>query len=83
MIWKGIYVFLYISLPRRTMRSYVFTPLERRILKHWLDGGLTLKDIRLQKVLSRVRLFKVLAGDIDLCLKVRSRLAEPEAARTA
>jgi hypothetical protein len=60
------------------MRSYIFTALERRVLRGWLNGELTLKDVRLQKVLSRVRLFKVLAGDVDLYLKVRSRLAESE-----
>jgi len=58
------------------MRSYIFTALERQVLRGWLNGELTLKDVRLQKVLSRVRLFKVLAGDVDLYLKVRSRLAE-------
>ena len=65
------------------MRSYVFTPLERRILNGWLNGELTLRDIRLQKVLSRVRLFETLANDIDLYLKVRGRLAESKSARTA
>ncbi|MCL6578646.1 MAG: hypothetical protein K6T73_04585 [Candidatus Bathyarchaeota archaeon] len=58
------------------MRTYIFTPLERKVLQGWLDGKLTLKDIRLQKTLSRVRLFKELAEDIDLYLAVRSRLAE-------
>ncbi|MEM2687897.1 MAG: hypothetical protein QW796_06075 [Thermoproteota archaeon] len=58
------------------MRSYIFTELERRILNSWLNGELTLKDIRLQKVLSRVRLFKDLARDVELYLAVRSRLAE-------
>jgi hypothetical protein len=65
------------------MRTYIFTRRERRILNRWLDGDLTLKDIRLQKVLSRVRLFKVLAGDIELYLKVRSRLAEPKTTGSA
>jgi hypothetical protein len=62
------------------MRTYIFTDLERRILNKWLNGQLTLKDIRLQKVLSRVRLFKALASDVDLFIRVRSRLAEPESA---
>jgi len=65
------------------MRSYVFTALERRILRGWLKGEVTLKDIRLQKVLSRVRLFKDLSGDVDLYLSVRRRLAESEATVTA
>jgi hypothetical protein len=60
------------------MRSYIFTDLERRILRSWLDGKLTLKDVRLQKVLSRVRLFKTLAQDVELYLMVKRRLAEPK-----
>jgi len=62
------------------MRTYIFTDLERQILSGWLNGEVTLKDIRLQKVLSRVRLFKELAGDVDLYLRVRSRLAESKTA---
>jgi hypothetical protein len=62
------------------MRTYVFTELERKVLYRWLDGQLTLKDLRLQKVLSRVRLFKTLATDIDLYVRVRGRLAESERA---
>jgi hypothetical protein len=61
------------------MRSYVFTPLERQILRDWLKGKVTLKDIRLKKVLSRVRLFKDLAVDVDLYLLVRRRMAESKA----
>ncbi|MEM3697937.1 MAG: hypothetical protein QXQ94_10680 [Candidatus Bathyarchaeia archaeon] len=61
------------------MRTYIFTPLERTVLQGWLDGKLTLKDIRLQKTLSRIRLFKGLAEDVDLYLVVRSRLAESKA----
>jgi hypothetical protein len=65
------------------MRSYIFTELERKVLKSWLNGELTLKDVRLQKVLSRVRLFKVLAGDVDLYLAVKRKLAESETAKPA
>jgi hypothetical protein len=65
------------------MRSYMFTALERQILSGWLNGEVTLKDIRLQKVLSRVRLFKELAGDVNLYLQVRSRLAESKTAGSA
>jgi hypothetical protein len=58
------------------MRSYIFTDLERKVLKRWLDGEATLKDIRVQKVLSRVRLFKELAGDVELYLAVKRALAK-------
>jgi hypothetical protein len=62
------------------MRSYVFTDLERKVLKDWLEGKLTLKDVRLQKVLSRVRLFRTLANDVELYLRVRRRLTKSKAA---
>ena len=61
------------------MRSFIFTDLERRILNQWLNGQLTLKDIRLQKVLSRVRLFPALRQDADLYVRVCGRLGEPSA----
>jgi hypothetical protein len=57
--------------------------LERQILRGWLKGEITLKDIRLQKVLSRVRLFKTLAGDVELYLAVRKRLGLGETVKTA
>jgi hypothetical protein len=62
------------------MRTYIFTDLERRVLNEWLSGALTQKDMRVQRVLSRVRLFSTLASDIDLFMRVRSRLAKPESA---
>lgn len=61
------------------MRTYIFTPLERKILQEWLMGEAA-TDVRLRKILSRVRLFKDLAGDVDLYVRVRSRLAESKAA---
>jgi hypothetical protein len=60
------------------MRTYIFTPLERKIIKGWLKGEISLSDIRLRKILSRVRLFKKLASDVELYLAVSRRLAEPE-----
>jgi hypothetical protein len=62
------------------MRSYIFTDLERKVLKSWLNGELSLKDIRLQKVLSRIRLFKALASDVELYLAIRRKIAEPKTA---
>ncbi|HDO41891.1 MAG TPA: hypothetical protein ENH03_03210 [Candidatus Bathyarchaeota archaeon] len=58
------------------MRSYIFTDLERKTLRDWLEGRITLKNVRLRKTLSRVRLFKRLSEDVNLYSVVRSRLAE-------
>jgi hypothetical protein len=57
------------------MRTYIFTPLERRILMDWLDGRIPRSDIRVRKILSRVRLFKDLAEDVDLYLRVREAIS--------
>jgi len=58
------------------MRTYIFTALERKILDRWLNGEITLKDIRLRKILSRIRLFTDLSSDVDLYVAVRRGLAE-------
>ena len=62
------------------MRTYIFTKLERSILDGWLKGEIDWHDIRLRKILSRIRLFKDLSSDVELYLAVRSRLTESKAA---
>ena len=62
------------------MRTYIFTKLEREILRGWLKGEIDWHDIRLRKILSRMRLFKDLSRDVELYLSVKRRLAEPKAA---
>lgn len=60
------------------MRTYIFTETERSVLNGWLEGEVTPRDVRLRKILSRVKLFRGLAEDVDLYLRVRGRLAEPK-----
>jgi hypothetical protein len=60
------------------MRTYIFTDLEKGILRSWLNGEISSGDIRVRKILSRVRLFSELASDLELYLEVRRRLAEPK-----
>jgi hypothetical protein len=55
------------------MRSYIFTPLERRILQRWLQGQDTEPKV-LSVILARVRGFEALASDVELYLSVRRRL---------
>jgi hypothetical protein len=62
------------------MRTYIFTLLEKRVLTEWLNNEVPGGDIRVRKILSRIRLFKNLAGDVDLYLRLKRRLAESEAA---
>jgi hypothetical protein len=49
------------------MRQYIFTALERQRLKRFLAGE---KNKAILNILSRIRVSKVLASDIQLYLKV-------------
>jgi len=61
------------------MRSYIFTSRERVLVRKALDKRIRLKDRRLHVVMSRLRHFKELAGDVELYVRLR-RLAESEGA---
>lgn len=65
------------------MRSYIFTEKERVLIVNFLAGHIGAKDRSLHTILSRFRHFKDLAGDVDLYLDLRRRLAKAEAAATA
>jgi hypothetical protein len=58
------------------MRSYIFTDLERQLLRKLLHGGLSMTDHRASATLSRIRTFRELADDVDLYVRTRRRLAE-------
>ena len=64
------------------MRSYIFTSRERSLVRKALDKRIRLKDRRLHVVMSRLRHFKELAGDVELYVRLR-RLAESEGAFSA
>jgi len=61
------------------MRSYIFTEKERALIRRVLDRRMSLSDRKLRVVLSRLRHFKDLAGDIELYIRLR-RLAESKGA---
>jgi len=61
------------------MRSYIFTSRERSLVRKALDKRIRLKDRRLHVVMSRLRHFKELAGDVELYVRLR-RFAESEGA---
>jgi len=61
------------------MRSYIFTSRERSLVRKALDKRIRLKDRKLHVVMSRLRHFKELAGDVELYVRLR-RLAESEGA---
>gem|GEM_PF-3738625 len=55
-----------------TMRSYIFTEHERRILREWLRTGTELQGVRM--LFSRIRLFNKLKEDLALYNEVIERL---------
>jgi len=57
------------------MRTYIFTSFEKKILTEWLNGEIPRGDIRVRKILSRIRLFKNLASDVELYLIVREAVS--------
>jgi len=61
------------------MRSYIFTERERTVIRRTLSKHISLKDRRLDVILSRLRHFKNLAGDVELYVRLR-RIAESEGA---
>jgi hypothetical protein len=61
------------------MRSYIFTKAERAIVKTFLNGGIERTDARVQVILSRLKAFIDLAGDVDLYLRLRETITAPSA----
>jgi len=62
------------------MRSYIFTERERTLILRVLDKRISLKDRSLDVILSRLRHFKDLAGDIELYIRLGRALGESEGA---
>jgi len=60
------------------MRSYIFTDRERKIIRGFLSGRVESKDPNLMVIISRLKSFKDLSRDVELYLRLRSRLTEPE-----
>jgi len=61
------------------MRSYIFTERERTLIRRTLKKRISLKDRSLDVILSRLRHFRDLAGDVELYIRLR-KLAEAEGA---
>ena len=48
------------------MRSYIFTNRERQVIRNFLNGTVGRDDPLFMVIVSRVKSFKDLAGDIEL-----------------
>jgi hypothetical protein len=58
------------------MRSYIFTPREREVIRRFLRGEVGAGDPLISQIHWRMKNFEALSGDVDLYLKLRSRFAE-------
>jgi len=57
------------------MRSYIFTPLERKRIMAFLNGELSSGDINIRKIRSRVKTFEALSKDVDLYVRFRESMS--------
>ncbi|GEM_PF-2711228 len=64
------------------MRSYIFTPRERRVIQAWSRGE-KVNIVEIDRLLWRFRTFRNLASDVELYLLIRERLkAKPLPTKT-
>jgi hypothetical protein len=61
------------------MRSYIFTPLERKRIKAFLNGEISLRDIGIKKIRFRVKSFEALKRDVELYLRFREAITTASA----
>jgi len=55
------------------MRSYIFTPRERRVIQAWFRGE-KVSIIEIDRLLWRFRTFRDLASDVELYLLIGKKL---------
>jgi len=56
------------------MRTYIFTKKERQTIVNFLIGSITRSDPNLMVIISRIKSFSDLSGDVDLYLRLREAL---------
>jgi hypothetical protein len=57
------------------MRTYLFTPVERKAIGNFLAGKIGPSDPSIRMILSRVRNFKDLASDVQLYVRLRESVS--------
>jgi hypothetical protein len=57
------------------MRSYIFTPLERKRIIAFLNGEIPPGDVSIKKIRFRVKTFERLREDVELYLRVREAIS--------
>lgn len=57
------------------MRSYIFTPKEKRAIEAFLEGHLPATDHLLSQVRTRMKQFARLSGDVDLYIRFRKAIS--------
>jgi hypothetical protein len=59
----------------RSLRSYIFTPKERRAIEAFLEGKLKVTDHLLSQVRTRLKQFTRLRNDVELYIRLREAVA--------
>ena len=57
------------------MRSYIFTPKEKRAIEAFLKGHLSATDHLLSQVRTRMKQFTRLSADVDLYVRFREAIS--------
>jgi hypothetical protein len=61
------------------MRSYIFTERERKIIQGFLSGKVKSGDPGFMVIVSRLKSFTDLAGDVELYLRLREAISTTSA----
>jgi hypothetical protein len=61
------------------MRSYIFTERERKIIQGFLSGKVKSGDPGLMVIVSRLKSFTDLAGDVELYIRLREAISTTSA----
>jgi len=61
------------------MRSYIFTPREREVIRGFLDGKVKLGDDIMRQIAVRLRSYADLGSDVELYLRLRKTIAATSA----
>jgi hypothetical protein len=57
------------------MRSYIFTRKERKAINGFFAGNVRLGDDIMRQIVSRLRSFDGLSGDVDLYVRLREAVS--------
>jgi hypothetical protein len=62
------------------LRSYIFTPTEREVIRGFIEGRIGFSNAILRRLKYRMREFRGLAEDVQLYMRFKDALAKSETA---